>query len=133
MKTLPEQPTGDMVEVAYPLLDARPHNTPDRARRLVRQIYAAMWAVAPKPPPTGLTRRQIEVQEFIAGYISEHKTAPTYHEIAMKLGMNSRDEAWRVCKALIRKGVIARPVVGSPRGILLLVQPGEHLPTTSTE
>lgn len=128
MKTLSEVPTPDMVEAAYPLLEARPHNNPDRARRLVREIYAAMWEVAPKAAATGLTRRQKDVHQFIAEYIAEHKNAPTYEEIAKGLGMAGRDQAWYVCKALIRKGVIARPVAGSPRGLLLLVQPGEHLP-----
>ena len=129
MKTLSPTPTPDMVEAAYPLLEARPHNTPDRARRLVREIYAAMWEVAPKAAATGLTRRQKDVQRVIAEYIAEHKNAPTYQDIADALGMGGRDEAWYVCKALIRKGVIARPVRGSRRGLLLLVQPGEYLPT----
>lgn len=130
MKTryLPPEPTDNMIEGAYPLLASRPHDTPDRARRLVRAIYLEMWSLAPKPPSSGLTRRQKQVQEFFAQYISDNKRSPTFQEIGDHIGTGSRMDGFEIVEALIRKDVVRRKVSNSPRGIELMIYPGETLP-----
>lgn len=127
-RTLPDTPTPDMIEAAYPLIEAIPHHTTNRQKRLVQAIYKQMWELAPPPPTTGLTRRQAQVQRFLAEYITEHKISPTMLEIAKGCKMNQKTQAWVVVQALIRKGVVRQGEKNQRNNIQLKVYPGQPLP-----
>lgn len=123
-----QEPTDQMVEAAYPLLDTMPSDTPDRRRRLVRAIFREMWANAEAPKETGLPDRQAAVQLFIATFIKLHGKSPTLQEIANGCGLCDRQHAFLLVAALRRKGIVERPERHQARGIRLAVYPGQPIP-----
>jgi len=124
---MPSQPTNNMVEAAFPLIGAMPSNSEARAKRLIHAIYRAMWDIAPRPTTSNLTRRQSQVQEFLAEYINSQGKAPKYSEIAKAIGVNGRDEVYQIVMALERKGVVKRLAPSQHRALQLLIYPGEYL------
>lgn len=56
----------------------------------------------------GLTRRELEARNFIAGYIREHGISPAYSEIASNLGIKSKSGIVRIVSALEERGHIVR-------------------------
>ena len=66
-----------------------------------------------------LTGRQLEVLDFIRGYVREHGVAPSRPEIAVALGVKNKSTIDAHLLALMRKGWIELQT-GSPRNIRLL-------------
>lgn len=126
-KVIGSTPSHDMLEAAYPLLTSRPSDTPDRARRLAHEVWAAMWEAAESKFSLGLTRHQRSVHNFLAEYIGTHGRSPMWDEIIAGATVPNKDGLKYVLKALERVGVIARPNPSSPRNIVLLIWPGEHV------
>lgn len=71
-----------------------------------------------------LTERQLQVFDFVKGYIKEEGIAPTRSEIALALGFRSKTAAVDHLKALQRKGFIHLHGELS-RGIKILVEDHE--------
>ena len=65
-----------------------------------------------------LTERQLEVLEFIEGYVEEHHCSPTIEEIREGCGFGSYRTAWEKVSALDRKGFIEKEMY-KERGIRL--------------
>lgn len=55
---------------------------------------------------SGLTPRERDCKNFIAGYQAEHGCAPSFDEIMAGIGMKSKSEVHRVIHALRRRGHI---------------------------
>jgi repressor LexA len=64
------------------------------------------------------TKRQLQVLDFINGYISSHGNAPSQREIAASLGINGTLGVMKHLQALEKKGCIVRRQ-GSARGVTL--------------
>lgn len=126
-KVLPEEPSRDMVEAAYPLLTSRPVDTPDRARRLAYEVWGAMWEAAERPATLGLTRHQQSVHNFIAEYIGEHNKSPMWREIIAGSTVPTTDHLRHIIKSFERMGILSRGRMVE-RGIRLHVWPGEQIP-----
>lgn len=125
----PVDPTENMVEAAYPLLNSMPQTSPERCKRVIRAIYGAMIDQAPPRPSTGLLRREAKVQEFIHQYIETEKQSPTFDEISKGTGLYSRSDAFAVVQSLIRKGVVQKNIKRKHRSLDLIVRPGEQIST----
>lgn len=137
---VPVEPTDNMIEAAYPLLNARRHDTPARARQLCREIWLAMIDQQPRLRSPGLTGLQRKVHEFIAHHQAETGETPSYSVIAKHTGHyrtadgrrrkdGGRPSICRIVEQLEKKGVLSRH--HSPRQtsvITLHILPGEPLP-----
>lgn len=123
---VPQRPTLDMIEAAYPLVTAAAQLQPHKARALCESVYAAMIAMAPTPTQGGLTRLQGRVQQAIADVLDETGLSPTYQEISNRLKLRRRKDAFLVVKVLERKGVV-RTTPRMQRSIELLVRPGQPI------
>lgn len=67
----------------------------------------------------GLTKRQMQVLEFIDGFVGDHGYPPTVREVAARFGFRSPRAAHDHMKALQRKGYLkAEP--GKPRALEVL-------------
>ncbi len=62
----------------------------------------------PKPLPTNLTPRQLEIFSFMKDQITNHQTTPTIREICAKFGIRSPNGVMCHMKALARKGVLTQ-------------------------
>lgn len=116
----PNEPSRDMVEAAYPLLGDM---NPRRARELCRQVYIAMLERAPKARRGGLTKNQRRVHEVITETLDDTREIPSLREIAQMVGFKDHSSAFRVVRALKRKGII--DVGPGHRDIKLLKRPEE--------
>ncbi|MGQ9724874.1 MAG: transcriptional repressor LexA [Tepidimonas sp.] len=76
-------------------------------------------AGATDPAADGLTPRQREVLDFIAGHARDHGVPPTRAEIARAFGFRSANAAEAHLRALARKGAV-QLLDGSARGIRVL-------------
>lgn len=123
-KLLPQEPTDNMINAAFMLIDTMKKGTEARDKAIVRAVYRAMWDVASISRTHGLTARQHQVHEIIADYITEHRISPLLDEIGAQLGI-PKPNVWMHCHALRKKGVLI--MSGTPRGIRLLVWPGEDI------
>lgn len=56
----------------------------------------------------GLTRRQSEVLDYIAKYVSENGFSPSYQEIMEHMGYSSKSRVHHVIKALVDRGYLKR-------------------------
>lgn len=126
-KTVSHEPTNDMIEAAYPLLSARPIDTPDRAKRMAAEMWRAMWDAAPRPMTMGLTDKQRQVHNFLAEYIGEHGEPPLWREIIAGTGVATTDHLRRIIRSLERMGILSRSKA-IKRGIRLHILPGEQVP-----
>lgn len=70
----------------------------------------------------GLTKRQLEVLEFLIEFIDEHGYAPSHRDICQHFGMASTRAASDHLDALEKKGYIARDG-DIARGIRILIRP----------
>lgn len=120
---LPVEADHNMIEAAYTLIETMKKGTPDRDRRLVATIWAAMVEVAPKPRASGLTDLQRRTHEIIAAFIQDNGMSPSYDEIGRQLGKGKSD-VHDIIHAMKRRGVLTLRG-GSKRSIRLIVQPGE--------
>ena len=123
-RPIPIEPTDQMIEAAYPLLESMTGGTPRRDKAIIRAIWTEMLEACPKPLIQGLTANQTKVHQFIEAYIAEHQLSPTYQEIADGCSFGGKDEAFRVVEALINKGIIKRREKGQPRSLVVLVPTG---------
>ncbi len=71
-----------------------------------------------------LTKKQLEVYDYIYRYTREYSYAPTYDEIAKKFGLSSLGSVNEHIENLARKGYIKREF-NAARGIQCLVPPDE--------
>ena len=76
-------------------------------------------AAAAHDPADGLTPRQREVLDFIAGHVRDRGVPPTRAEIAHAFGFRSPNAAEAHLRALARKGAV-QLLDGSARGIRVL-------------
>lgn len=60
------------------------------------------------PTDPALTANQQRVLDYIAGYVTEHASAPSLREIAEALGLRSHSSAQDYVEALVRKGALER-------------------------
>lgn len=127
VKYMPAEPTWNQIEAAIPFL-SRPADTPDRQRRVVRELYRAMWELSPEQEPSKLPGHQAEVHMFVAHYMAENNKAPTYREIAAAMGVKTRQEAYQCIVAMERRGILVRTKIAGHRSIRLLVMPGDPVP-----
>lgn len=87
-------------------------------------------AAAAHDPADGLTPRQREVLDFIAGHVRDRGVPPTRAEIARAFGFRSPNAAEAHLRALARKGAV-QLLDGSARGIRVLgaaLAPGAPAP-----
>lgn len=70
-----------------------------------------------------LTRRQLDILEFLRGYVDDHGISPTLEEIAAHFGVNKVTVFGHVAE-MERKGVLKRRARGVSRG-LEIVDPEE--------
>lgn len=75
----------------------------------------------------GLTKRQEDVLQFIAEYISNYSYPPTYQEIADAFGIASKHGVVRHLEALNRKGYIEKADT-TARSIRIVDKRYQHLP-----
>lgn len=75
----------------------------------------------------GLTRRERDGLDFIAGYIAEHRVAPSYDEIKAALNLKSKSSVLRIVNALEGRGHIVH-LPGKGRSIALTGTPRAALP-----
>lgn len=75
----------------------------------------------------GLTKRQEDVLQFIAEYISNYSYPPTYQEIADAFGIASKHGVVRHLEALNRKGYIEKTDT-TARSIRIVDKRYQHLP-----
>ncbi len=120
---MPEEPTADMVNSAYMLLETMKTGTPERHKRIVREVWRAMRDARPQPTVTGMTPMQHRVQEIIAAWIDDHGKAPTYDDIARQMG-TKKWNVYHVIRALERRGIVAK-TKHAKSSLRLLVRPGE--------
>lgn len=89
---------------------------PHRAGRRKRSVHPP----ARRPNEVrNLTERQLEVLDFIRGYVREHGASPSRPEIAVALSLKNKSTIDAHLLALMRKGWIELQT-GSPRNIRLL-------------
>ena len=69
-----------------------------------------------------LTKKQSEVLEYIKEYISENNFAPSYREIALRLGVSSPATIHQHIQALVEKGMIEVGEDGCARTIEVIDQ-----------
>lgn len=55
-----------------------------------------------------MTRRQLEVYNFIKNYIDKNKISPSYVEILQGCGMKSKSHAFVIINALIKKDYLKK-------------------------
>ena len=55
-----------------------------------------------------MTRRQLEVYNFIKNYIDKNKISPSYDEILQGCGMKSKSHAFVIINALIKKDYLKK-------------------------
>lgn len=127
-QVMPTEPTENMIQAAYMLIETMPKGTPERHRRIVAEVWRQMCEVAPPAATGGLTRRQQEVHEVIAAYIDDYKISPTYQEIADQLPID-KPAAHKIVRSLVRRGVCRISHLRGVRSIELLFRPGEQKPT----
>lgn len=123
-RSLPIEPTEQMLEGAYPLLSSLPTGTPRRDKDALRAIWAEMLEHAPKPVLQGLTANQGKVHQFIEAYIAAHQISPTYQEIADGCEFGTKEEAFMVVQALMRKGIVKRREAHQPRSLIVCIPTG---------
>jgi hypothetical protein len=123
-RSLPIEPSDQMIEAAYPLLSSMTGGTPRRDKAIIRAIWTEMLEAAPKPLIQGLTANQAKVHQFIEAYIAEHQLSPTYQEISDGCGFGGKDEAFMVVRSLINKKIIKRRAPSQPRSLVVLVPTG---------
>lgn len=122
---MPEEPTADMVNAAYMLIETMKTGTPERHKRIVREVWRAMRDARPQPAVTGLTPLQYRVQEIIADWIDDHGKPPRYSDIAAQLG-KGKDSVYHIIRGLERRGVVAK-TKHAQYSLRLLVRPGEPI------
>lgn len=69
-----------------------------------------------------LTKRQVEILNFIRRFMGENGFPPTLHELCREFGFGSTNAATQFLRTLERKGHIRRPIRGASRGIVLVEQ-----------
>ncbi len=122
---MPEEPDNNMVNAAYMLLETMKTGTPERNKRIVREVWRAMRDARPRPPLSGLTPLQHQVQEILAAWIDDHGKAPRYEDIGAQMG-KSKDAIYHIIKGLEKRGVIFKKK-HAHNSLRLLIRPGEQV------
>ena len=69
----------------------------------------------PRPP----TPRQLQLLRFVHDYTRQHGCPPTYLEMRKELGVQSKNDIWRLLDELKKKGWVAS-VHGQARSLIIL-------------
>lgn len=122
---MPEEPDANMVNAAYMLLETMKSGSPERHKRIVREVWRAMRDARPRPPLSGLTPLQHRVHEIIADWIDDHGKPPRYEDIGAQMG-KSKDNIFHIIKGLEKRGILFKKK-HTTNSIRLLIRPGEPI------
>lgn len=54
----------------------------------------------------GITKRHLDLLEYVRQYIEDHGYSPSYEEIAAALGFHSKSRVYYIVKALVQRGYL---------------------------
>lgn len=107
-----------LYETAADLIDEEPQLAREITRQWLKRHRSNVSAY-------GLTVRQREVLDFIENYAKEHNgLTPTYEEICVGAGIDSKGRVYRIVEALDQRGYIVR-MFNRPRSIRLADEVGQ--------
>ena len=106
--SLPEKPTKNQIDAAYPLITAVTELDADSAKELAAELYAIFILTALPPTGAGLTPKQSETMRFLQDFVDEHGHAPTLRELCDGLDEPYIANMGRMLNAIEAKGFIDR-------------------------
>lgn len=106
--TLPSDIPAAIYEWAELFCDAHRDVEDDRMLVALAVIEGGRVLHEVKPDTFGLNKRQSDALAFIEGFIDENGYTPTFAEISVGLGLQSRSGAHRLVQQLIDRGAVRR-------------------------
>lgn len=122
-RVMPINPTLNMINAAYMLIETMSKGTEARHKRIVVEVWKTMCEFAPSSEPPKMTARQETVLKAIVALMEETGKAPTYEEIGNRVGRTKNDIHY-ILKAMKRRGILTYRE-GHRRTLRLLALPSE--------